>query len=68
MLRLFMGMFLDDPFKSIMKFLLTEKLGSIVLYIYRCTRRGYSEKCAFGHYVDGAVSVDRYTHPYTNLR
>ena len=65
MLRLFMGMFLDDPFKSIKNFLLSEKLGSTCDSIFIDVHgEATSEKCAFGHYVDGSVSAVLGTHTH----
>ena len=65
MLRLFMGISLDDPFNAIKKFLISEKLGStcsaILIDIHG---EATSEKNAFGHFVDGAVSAVLGTHTH----
>ncbi len=65
MLRLFMGMSLDDPFTSINNFLISEKLGStcnsILIDLHG---EATSEKNAFGHYVDGRVSAVLGTHTH----
>ena len=65
MLRLFMGVILDDPFSKINTFLLSEKLGStcdsIVIDMHG---EATSEKNAFGHYVDGKVSAVLGTHTH----
>ena len=65
MLRLFMGMSIDDPFNSIKKFLLAEKLGStcdaILIDVHG---EATSEKNAFGHFVDGSVSAVVGTHTH----
>tara|TARA_B100002051_G_C16690637_1_gene615301 strand:- start:317 stop:1108 length:792 start_codon:yes stop_codon:yes gene_type:complete len=65
MLRLFMGMFMDDPFKTTMNFLKTEKLGStcnaILIDVHG---EATSEKNAFGFYVDGYVSGVLGTHTH----
>ena len=65
MLRLFMGMFLDDPFKSIKKFLEIEKLGSTCdAIIIDAHGEATSEKNAFGHFVDGSVTAVLGTHTH----
>ncbi len=65
MLRLFMGMSLDDPFKAINTFLKSERLGStcdgIIIDVHG---EATSEKNAFGHFVDGAVSAVLGTHTH----
>ena len=65
MLRLFMGLFLDDPFKSIKHFLNSERLGStcdsILIDLHG---EATSEKNAFGHFVDGSVSAVLGTHTH----
>ena len=65
MLRLFMGMSLDDPFNAIKQFLLSERLGStcdaILIDMHGETT---SEKNAFGHFVDGKVSAVLGTHTH----
>ena len=64
-IRLFMGMFMDDPFKTTMNFLKTEKLGStcnaILIDVHG---EATSEKNAFGFYVDGYVSGVLGTHTH----
>ena len=65
MLRLFMGMFLDDPFKSIKKFLEIEKLGSTCdAIIIDAHGEATSEKNAFGHVFDSKVSAIIGTHTH----
>ena len=65
MLRLFMGMFLDDPFYSIKNFLLSEKLGSTCdAILIDMHGEATSEKNAFGHFVDGSVSAVLGTHTH----
>ncbi len=65
MLRLFMGMSLDDPFSSIKNFLVKEKLGftcdAILIDVHG---EATSEKNAFGHFVDGQVSAVLGTHTH----
>ena len=65
MLRLFMGMFLDDPFNIIKNFLVSERLGStcdaILIDVHG---EATSEKNAFGHFVDGSVSAVLGTHTH----
>ena len=65
MLRLFMGMSLDDPFKSVKNFLKSEKLGStcnaIVIDLHG---EATSEKNAFAHYIDGQVTGILGTHTH----
>ncbi len=65
MLRLFMGMFVDDPFNAIENFLASEKLGSscdaILIDVHG---EATSEKNAFGHFVDGSVSAVLGTHTH----
>ena len=65
MLRLFMGMSLDDPFKAIKNFLASERLGStcnaILIDVHG---EATSEKNAFGHFVDGSVSAVLGTHTH----
>ena len=72
MLRLFMGISLDDPFASIKNFLKKNKLGSncncILLDIHGETT---SEKNAIAHYIDGEVTAVLGTHthiPTTDAR
>ncbi len=65
MLRLFMGLSLDDPFSVIKKFLLSEKLGSTCdAILIDLHGEATSEKNAFGHFVDGAVSAVLGTHTH----
>ena len=65
MLRLFMNLSLDDPFKSIIEFLQKEKLGStcdgIIIDMHG---EATSEKKAFGYYVDGKVTAVLGTHTH----
>ena len=65
MLRLFMGMSLDDPFALIQKKLKAEFLGTtcnaILVDMHGETT---SEKNAFGHYVDGKVTAVLGTHTH----
>lgn len=65
MLRLFMGMSLDDPFNTIEKFLLSERLGSTTdAILIDLHGEATSEKNAFGHFVDGSVSAVLGTHTH----
>lgn len=65
LLRLFMGMFLDDPFNAIKDFLKTEKLGSTCnAILIDMHGEATSEKNAFGHFVDGYVSAVLGTHTH----
>ena len=65
MLRLFMGLSLDDPFSVTKKFLQKEKLKStcdaIIIDMHGETT---SEKNAYGHYFDGKVSAILGTHTH----
>ena len=65
MLRLFMGMSLDDPFSAIKNLLVSERLGStcdaILIDVHG---EATSEKNAFGHFVDGSVSAVLGTHTH----
>ena len=65
MLRLFMGISLDDPFASIQEKLKAEFLGStcnaILVDMHGETT---SEKNAFGHFVDGKVTAVLGTHTH----
>ena len=65
MLRLFMGLSLDDPFHITKKFLQKEKLGltcnAIIVDMHGETT---SEKNAYGHYFDGKVSAILGTHTH----
>ena len=65
MLRLFMGLSLDDPFSITKKYLQKEKIGAttnaILIDMHGETT---SEKNAFGHYFDGKVSAILGTHTH----
>ena len=65
MLRLFMGLSLDDPFSITKNFLQKVKLGStcnaIIVDMHGETT---SEKNAYGHYFDGKVSAILGTHTH----
>ena len=65
MLRLFMGISLDDPFRIIQDLLKKEFLGStsngILVDMHG---EATSEKNAFGHYVDGQVTAVLGTHTH----
>jgi len=65
MLRLFMGMFLEDPFNSIKILLKSAKLGStynsILIDLHG---EATSEKNAFAHFVDGEVTAILGTHTH----
>ena len=65
MLRLFMGISLDDPFNAIQESLKSEFLGStsncILVDMHGETT---SEKNAFGHFVDGRVTAVLGTHTH----
>jgi 2',3'-cyclic-nucleotide 2'-phosphodiesterase len=65
MLRLFMGLSLDDPFSITKNFLQKERLGStcnaIIIDMHGETT---SEKNAYGHYFDGKVSAILGTHTH----
>ena len=65
MLRLFMGMFLDDPFSRTKKFLELEKLSSTCnAIIIDLHGEATSEKNAFAHYIDGEVTAILGTHTH----
>ena len=65
MLRLFMGLSLDDPFSVTKNFLLKEKLGlTCSAIIIDMHGEATSEKNAFGHYFDGKVSAILGTHTH----
>ena len=65
MLRLFMGMSLDDPFALIQKKLKAEFLGSTCnAILIDMHGEATSEKNAFGHYVDGKVTAVLGTHTH----
>ena len=70
MLRLFMNLSLDDPFKSIIEFLQKEKLGSTCdAIIIDMHGEATSEKKAFGYYVDGkSFGCFRHTYSCANCR
>ena len=65
MLRLFMGLSLDDPFSITKKFLQKEKIGAttnaIIIDMHGETT---SEKNAFAHYIDGDVTALLGTHTH----
>ena len=65
MLRLFMGLSLDDPFSVTKNFLQKEKLGltcnGIIIDMHG---EATSEKNSFGHYFDGKVSAILGTHTH----
>ena len=65
MLRLFMGLSLDDPFSVTKNFLNKEKLGSTCnAIVVDMHGEATSEKNAFGHYFDGEVSAILGTHTH----
>ncbi len=65
MLRLFMGLSLDDPFSTTKTFLQKVKLGSTCNAIFIDMHgEATSEKNAFGHYFDGDVSAILGTHTH----
>ena len=65
MLRLFMGLPLDDPFSVTKNLLQREKLGSTCNAIFIDMHgEATSEKNAFGHYFDGKVSAILGTHTH----
>jgi len=65
MLRLFMGMFLDDPFSCTKKFLQSEKLSSTCnAIIIDLHGEATSEKNAFAYYLDGQVTAILGTHTH----
>ena len=65
MLRLFMGMSLDDPFALIQEKLKSEFLGSTCNAIFVDMHgETTSEKNAFGHYMDGKVTAVLGTHTH----
>ena len=65
MLRLFMGLSLDDPFSVTKNFLLREKLGSTCnAILIDMHGEATSEKNAYGHYFDGQVSAILGTHTH----
>ena len=69
MLRLFMGLSLDDPFSVTKNFLQREKLGSTCNAIFIDMHgEATSEKNAFGHVFDGKVSgiIGTHTHVPTS--
>ena len=65
MLRLFMGLFIDDPFRTTKEFLEREKLGlttnSIIVDLHG---EATSEKNAFAQYFDGSVTAVLGTHTH----
>ena len=65
MLRLFMGIALDDPFSALNKRLSSEFLGKTSNFILVDMHgETTSEKNAFGHYFDGKVSALLGTHTH----
>ena len=65
MLRLFMGLSLDDPFSITKSFLQKERLGSTCnAILIDMHGEATSEKNAFGHYFDGQVSAILGTHTH----
>ncbi len=65
MLRLFMGMSLDDPFNTTKNFLQTQKLGTTCnAILIDMHGEATSEKNAFGHFFDGKVSAILGTHTH----
>jgi len=65
MLRLFMGMSLDDPFSCTKNFLKLEKLSSTCnAIIIDLHGEATSEKNAFAHYIDGEVTAILGTHTH----
>lgn len=65
MLRLFMGLSLDDPFSVTKNFLQKTKLGSTCsAIIVDMHGEATSEKNSFGHYFDGKVSAILGTHTH----
>ena len=65
MLRLFMGMFLDDPFSSIKQLLKSEILGSTCnAILIDLHGEATSEKNAFAHFIDGEVTAVLGTHTH----
>lgn len=65
MLRLFMGMSLDDPFFSIKQRLNSSILGSTCnAILIDMHGEATSEKNSFGHYVDGKVTAVLGTHTH----
>ena len=65
MLRLFMGLSLDDPFSVTKNYLLKEKLGSTCnAIVVDMHGEATSEKYAYGHYFDGQVSAILGTHTH----
>ena len=65
MLRLFMGMSLDDPFSCTKKFLESEKLSATCnAILIDLHGEATSEKTAFAHYIDGKVTAILGTHTH----
>ena len=65
MLRLFMGLSLDDPFSVTKNFLQKVKIGSTCNAIFVDMHgEATSEKNAYGHYFDGQVSAIIGTHTH----
>ena len=60
-----MGLFLDDPFKKVKDFLLSEVLGKTCNAIFIDLHgEATSEKNAFAHYFDGNVTCILGTHTH----
>ena len=65
MLRLFMGMALDDPFSGVSNLLKSEILGSTCnAILIDLHGEATSEKHAFAHYFDGKVTAILGTHTH----
>ena len=65
MLRLFMGISLDDPFQKVSKILSSEILGKTNNFIFIDLHgEATSEKNAFAHYFDGQVTSILGTHTH----
>ena len=65
MLRLFMGISLDDPFNAIQEILKSEFLGSTSnAILVDMHGEATSEKNAFGHFIDGKVTAILGTHTH----
>ena len=65
MLRLFIGISLDDPFNLVIERLKSEFLGTTCnAIIVDMHGEATSEKNAFGHYIDGKVTAVLGTHTH----
>ena len=65
MLRLFMGLSLDDPFSVTKKYLQKEKIGTTInAILIDMHGETTSEKNAFSHFFDGKVSAILGTHTH----